>query len=59
MSKVVEYQIVIGYDPLTKQQSLETLTNIVQHRLREGWQPLGGVAVTSSGTFAQAMVKYE
>jgi uncharacterized protein DUF1737 len=64
MGKIVEYQVVSGYDPLLQRHSTETLSNVVRHLIQQGWQPLGGVAVTADphGTdkiFVQAMVKYE
>jgi len=67
MSKIVDYQIVRGFDPLARRFSEEALINSVRHLMREGWQPLGGVAVTiqmgqngvSESLLIQAMVKYE
>ena len=68
MSKIVEYQIVTGYDPLTQKHSTDTLSRVVAHQMREGWQPFGGVAVTTTplgasgggeNVIIQAMVKYE
>ena len=57
MSKVTQYRIVDGFDPLTRRNTIEALTNTVVHLLRDGWQPLGGVAVNEGGYF-QAMVRY-
>jgi hypothetical protein len=68
MSKVVDYQIVRGFDPILRQFTEEALANSVRHLMLEGWQPLGGVAVTTTqpGQYSvgetvliQAMVKYE
>jgi hypothetical protein len=51
-----EYQIVNGWDPLTKRHSAETLAAKVQHLMREGWTPQGGVSVYDI-LFVQAMVR--
>lgn len=48
--KVVEYTVVSG-----KQMEID---DIVQARIIEGWQPLGGISVSSGAMFSQAMVKY-
>ena len=57
MSKVTEYRIADSFDPLARHNTIEALTNTVVHLLREGWQPLGGVAV-HEGAYFQAMVRY-
>jgi hypothetical protein len=53
---MTEYQIVNGWDALEKKHSAETLAARVQHLIREGWTPQGGIAVYDD-TFFQAMVR--
>ncbi len=51
---------IIGY-VILYQYSVMDLQNEVKKFIGDGWQPLGGVAVSKQGLdmFFQAMVKYE
>ncbi len=66
MNRISEYTIVeapggaMAIDP-----PLTELQNVVSHRIREGWQPLGGIATAERlikgiqrTHYVQAMVKY-
>jgi hypothetical protein len=54
--RIGDYQIVSG---LTKNE----LEELVQQQIKDGWQPIGGVAIAAEvgdvSEFWQAMVKYE
>ena len=59
--RVAEYKIVAG-DPFRDigKQSYQTLEQKVNALIRQGWQPLGGVAICDGGQFVitqQAMVR--
>jgi hypothetical protein len=56
MKKIIEYDLVTGEEP--------ELINAVNRLIAQGWQPLGGIALTSytedDGTlWSQAMVRHE
>ena len=67
MAKIVDYKVVDGFDSLLQRQTLDTLQAKVQWEMREGFQPIGGVAISqtqdSKGsvhpTYLQALVRYE
>ncbi len=47
------------YDYVCEGENSILLDEMVNEKIKEGWQPLGGIAVDSRGFFAQAIVKYE
>jgi len=50
--RVVEYQLV-------EKTELHLLVNAINFWIERGWEPQGGVAMTESGYYAQAIVRYE
>lgn len=50
MSKIIGYEILIG--------AKTTVEASVDNYIRSGWVPQGGIALSSSGNFAQAMIKF-
>ncbi|MCK9442866.1 MAG: DUF1737 domain-containing protein [Methanothrix sp.] len=42
---------------ILKSSSYVTLEQIVKKHIKEGWEPLGGVAVTANGECYQALIK--
>ena len=58
--KVKEYYFVFGSIPNygTIVNAVIDLENKVNAKIKEGWQPFGGIAITKENAF-QAMVKYE
>jgi hypothetical protein len=51
MPKISEYLVV-------SVSSVKELQQAIEVHMKEGWQPLGGVSI-STGGYAQALVKYE
>ena len=51
MPKIIASRVVIH-------NSAKDLSKAAERRMAEGWQPLGGVGVSTAG-LAQALVKYE
>lgn len=49
--KIVDYVVLFQQSPVMMDQA-------VKNRIKDGWQPQGGVACAENGWFAQAMVKY-
>jgi hypothetical protein len=45
----MEYQVVIDV-------TVHVLVKQVNSRIEQGWKPLGGVSVSSTGDFLQAMI---
>jgi hypothetical protein len=67
MKRIVEYQ-VIRMDPVVgggkhsapRTRTLDKMIEDVNQKIREGWQPLGGVATDNQGRgLYQAVVRYE
>ena len=58
--KVKEYHFVFGSIPSygTIVNAVIDLENNVNAKIKEGWHPFGGIAITKENAF-QAMVKYE
>lgn len=53
---------VITYGVSTSEGDINILVRDVNDHMKEGYQPLGGIVLTTCGdvvVFAQAMVKYE
>lgn len=65
MARIQDYVVI------TSSKGFESLESLIKDNIRNGWQPLGGVAmanfsstdanglVNNTTTFAQAMVLYE
>lgn len=54
MQKIINYMIF-----RSDEHDIEIFEQGVKDLLRAAWQPMGGLTVTSGGTFAQVLVKYE
>lgn len=53
MSKIIGYKNLTSWD-------FEHLERDVIYKIKEGWQPIGGIVyLSNSDWFAQTMVKYE
>jgi hypothetical protein len=51
MRQIIDYKIIRDY-------SVTSLQTSVKFWLEHDWQPIGGVSVTHTESYAQAMVKY-
>jgi hypothetical protein len=51
MPQIVEYRVVSVV-------SVSKLQEAVGLYMKEGWQPLGGVSISTGSGYAQALVKY-
>jgi hypothetical protein len=41
-----------------QRRALAEIENCVKHKIKDGWEPIGGIAIDSNGLFYQTMVKY-
>lgn len=56
MQKIIEY-IVVRDDSLYKGELIDGFQDLINKKIQEGYQPLGGISAGYG--FCQAMVKYE
>lgn len=52
MSRIIDYQLIFQSDG-------EDIESLVVSQIADGWQPLGGVAISRYGSLIQAMVRYQ
>ena len=52
-----DYLICTSFDEAIEDHNVESMEKCVRDALAEGFLPIGGVAITSDGVLAQAMLK--
>mgnify|MGYP000281680838 FL=1 len=54
MPKITDYSVVVAHNVVS-------LIEAVQERIREGWQPIGGICIDRStyNAYTQAVVRWE
>jgi len=63
MQNVTEYKTITGHVDTMSDLNTKDFIMLVNKHISEGWTPLGGIAITYTGSFygiamIQAMVKY-
>ena len=52
-----DYLICTSFDEAKEDHNVDSMEKCVNDALAEGFLPIGGVAITSDGVLAQAMIK--
>jgi len=53
----MEYKIISVQTTFSDNRAMAKLTQEVNAALAQGWEPLGGLALTDRGPLAQAMIR--